>query len=407
MRAHNLRTVFSFEFIRTITKVHFWALSLGIPLLIGAVFWLMSAGSSSLSDRADSSDKATYSFTYSDASGLIDAGVAQSLGGHSVDDAAGAAAVREGRSVAHFTFPKDPVTQPITAIGQDVGLFDSARYSSLAQRVLSESVAKEIGDPQLSALATARPDINLTTYADGRPTGGLASVIAPGIFLVLFYLSILLLGAQMLNVTVEEKENRVTEMILTTMNPTTLIVGKVLGLLAVGVLQMIIFAVPSLLIFSLVTPAVDPQAARELSGVGFMLDPGRIAIGLLLFLGGFLMFTGMLVAIGSIMPNSKEASGAFGAVVMVMFIPFYAGQLIVADPHGLVAQVLTFFPLTSPVTALVRNAIGGLNGWEAALCLVLLFGFALLFLRIGVRLFRTGSISYDVRLSLRKIFIRS
>ena len=403
MRAHNLRTVFSFEFIRTITKVHFWALSLGIPLLIGAVFWLMSAGSSSLSDRADSSDKATYSFTYSDASGLIDAGVAQSLGGHSVDDAAGAAAVREGRSVAHFTFPKDPVTQPITAIGQDVGLFDSARYSSLAQRVLSESVAKEIGDPQLSALATARPDINLTTYADGRPTGGLASVIAPGIFLVLFYLSILLLGAQMLNVTVEEKENRVTEMILTTIEPALLIIGKVLALVLVGLVQMVVFTVPLLVLQGLVgrgSPA--GVAAPSFNGATVVLEPVPILVGGLLFLGGFVMFTGLLVAIGSVMPTAKDASAAFSVVVIAMFLPLYSLMLIVTDPHSVVSQVLTWFPLTTPVTALVRNATGSLGPAETVGVLVLLYGFAALFLGLGVRLFRAGSISYDMRLDIRK-----
>ena len=408
MRAHNLGAVISFEFLRTVRKPRFWLISLSVPLLIAVVVGLVTLSGQTTAERADNQDREPLTFSYTDASGLIDPAVARAAGGTLVADAAAArAAVAAGTAECHVDYPKDPLSQPIDVRGRDLGLFESSRYGAVALAVFRTSVTNRIGDPALARLATAPPDVQLVTYADGSPTPGIAGVIAPGIFLVLFYLAVIMLGNQMLNVTLEEKENRVTEMILTTMNPTTLIVGKVLGLLAVGVLQMIIFAVPSLLIFSLVTPAVDPQAARELSGVGFMLDPGRIAIGLLLFLGGFLMFTGMLVAIGSIMPNSKEASGAFGAVVMVMFIPFYAGQLIVADPHGLVAQVLTFFPLTSPVTALVRNAIGGLNGWEAALCLVLLFGFALLFLRIGVRLFRTGSISYDVRLSLRKIFIRS
>lgn len=103
--------------------------------------------------------------------------------------------------------------------------------------MFSASIEKRIGNPELAKLAVNGANISLVTYADGRPMPGLAGVIAPGLFLVLFYLAVLMLGNQMLNVTLEEKENRVTEMILTTMNPTTLIVGKVLALVLIGIVQ--------------------------------------------------------------------------------------------------------------------------------------------------------------------------
>lgn len=399
MNWHNLRSVIAFETVRTITKVHFWALTLGLPLLIAALSWLIGASNSTVEASADQFEKVSFSFTYADASGVIDAGVAQSLGGKPATDEQGVAAVIAGTSEAHLSFPADPLTQPVKVAGKNMGLFANGRYASLVDTVLGESVTKRIGDPRLAALASHTAEASVVTYTDGQPAGDLQSMILPGLFLVLFYLSILLLGGQMLNVTVEEKENRVTEMILTTMSPTTLIIGKVLALVVVGILQMVVVTVPALLIFGLGGPSMGVSPADLGSSP---INPAAMAVGFLLFLGGFLMFTGMLVAIGSVMPNSKEASGAFGAVVVAMFIPFYAAPMVVADPHGIGSQVLLFFPLTSPVTALLRNAIGGLTLWEAAACLVLLGLCALVFLRLGVRLFRTGSISYDVRLNLRK-----
>lgn len=405
MRSHNLGTVIAFEFMRTITKARFWAFSLGLPLLMGAIVMLITASNSSVDSSVDAQRQASVSFTYTDASGLIDPGVAAAAGGRAITDAeAGRRAVQDGTSDAHVTYPADPLTQPTLVYGRDLGIFDSGRYSGIADRVMNDSVVRRIGDPHLAQLAVKGVDIRLTTYANGVATPGFAGVIVPGLFLVLFYVSILLLGNQMLNVTLEEKENRVTEMVLTMMSPTTLIVGKVIALVAIGVLQTAVFTLPSMLVFSFMRPNLGISDADLSAGVP--IDPVPAVVGFLLFLGGFLMFTGLLVAIGAIMPNVREAGAAFGGIVMSMFVPFYAAPMIVTDPHGIAAQGFTFFPLTSPITALLRNAVGGLYWWETALVLVILFSCGALFLNLGVRLFRTGSITYDARLNLRKALAR-
>lgn len=100
------------------------------------------------------------------------------------------------------------------------------------------------------------------------------------------------------------------------------------------------------------------------------------------------------------MPSAKEAGNTFGIVVMSMFIPLYAASLLVSDPHGVVSQIFTFFPLTAPVSALLRNATGGLYWWEALISLAILAVCGWAFLILGVRLFRTGSISYGNRVKI-------
>src|SRR5919112_4820793 len=89
-----------------------------------------------------------------------------------------------------------------------------------------------------------------------------------------------------------------------------------------------------------------------------------------------------------------------------MFIPFYAYSLIISDPQSPVVQVFTYFPLTAPVTAMLRNGFGTLTGAEAAIVIAELFIVGVLILRLAVHLFRYGSIEYGKKLSIAGTFRR-
>jgi ABC-2 type transport system permease protein len=137
-----------------------------------------------------------------------------------------------------------------------------------------------------------------------------------------------------------------------------------------------------------------------------VFEPGQMITGALLLLGGFTLFTGVLVAIGAIMPTAKEAGTIVGPLMAAMFIPFYAYSLIISDPTSLIVQVFTYFPLTAPVTALLRNGFGTLTGVGAAVVIAELFIVGILILRLAVHLFRYGSIEYGKKLSIAGTFRR-
>jgi ABC-2 type transport system permease protein len=90
----------------------------------------------------------------------------------------------------------------------------------------------------------------------------------------------------------------------------------------------------------------------------------------------------------------------------MMFIPFYTFSLIISNPGALVVQIFTYFPLTAPVTALLRNGFGTLNPVESAIVIVELFVVGLIILRLAVHLFRYGSIEYGRKLSIAGTFRR-
>ena len=136
------------------------------------------------------------------------------------------------------------------------------------------------------------------------------------------------------------------------------------------------------------------------------LEPGAIFVGSMLLLGGFILFTGTLVAIGAMVPTAKEAGTFFAPLMIMIFIPFYVVSLVVSDPKALIVQVLTYFPYTAPVTAMLRNSFGSLSSVEAGIVIVELFALGFLALRLAVYLFRYGSIEYSKRLSLRDTLAR-
>ena len=404
MARHNLRTVMSFEVVRTLTKRRFWIATLIVPVALGIVGGLVSLSSSATDSSVNSQKNAKFSFSYVDASGEVNLEIVTSMGGTKAASASQAIAdVKSGTLDAFFDYPADLPKQHTKVYGADEGIFANGKYSSVATQILIASSQAKIGDPTLATLVQGDVPIDSTTYKEGKKSSGINGVIPPLIFLVLFYVVILLLGNQMLTSTLEEKENRVTEMILVTMNATTLVVGKVLSLFIVGIVQIVVFAVPIAVGFLFFRQSLN-LPNFDLSALTF--NPQQMIVGALLLLGGFVLFTGTLVAVGALMPTVKEAGPVFGIMMALIFIPFYTVALIVSDPTAPIVQIFTYFPYSAPVTAMLRNGFGSLSVLESIIVIVEVFALGIIVLQFGVRLFQYGSIEYAKKVSLKTVFAR-
>ncbi|WP_431220856.1 ABC transporter permease [Leifsonia xyli] len=404
MARHNLGTVIGFEFRRTVTKRRFWAITLIIPILVFGLGSLIIASNVSTANTADQQKNARFEFLYSDASGLVDATIAKQYGGTRIEsEAAGVEEVQIGGTPAYFAYPKDPATQTIRVYGEDSGVFQNSKYAAVAQSLLSASVEQKVGDPTTVSVLQGDVKTATTTFENGKRAPGFEAILPALLFLGAFFVVIVFLGNQMLNSTLEEKENRVTEMILTTINPTNLLLGKVISLFAVGLIQLLVFSLPMVVGYlffrnQLQIPSLD------LSGLVF--DPQKMIVGALILIGGFALFTGTLVAVGAIMPTAKDAAPVFSVVVFAVVIPLYASGFAISSPQSPVVQLLAYFPYTAPITALILNAFGSLPLWQAVIIIVELFVLAVVVLRIAVRLFRYGSIEYSSKVRVRDVLGR-
>ena len=404
MARHNLSTVIGFEFRRTITKRRFWAVTLIIPILVFGLGGLIIASNVSTANTADQQKNARFEFLYSDASKLVDPAIAKQYGGTEItSDAEGVEEVQIGGTAAYFAYPADPAKQTIRVYGEDAGVFQNSKYSAVAESLLSTSVEKTLDDPVTVSVLRGDVKTNTTTFANGKVAPGFEAILPALLFLAAFFIVIVFLGNQMLNSTLEEKENRVTEMILTTINPTNLLLGKVISLFAIGIIQLAVFALPMLIGYLFFR---DQLQIPSLDLTGLVFDPQKMIVGTLILIGGFALFTGTLVAVGAVMPTAKDAAPVFSIVIFAVVIPLYASGFAISSPQSPIVQLLAYFPYTAPITALILNAFGSLPLWQAIIIIVELFVLAYVVLRIAVRLFRYGSIEYTNKVKVRDVLSR-
>jgi len=393
MAKSNIATVVSFEVVRTLRTRVFWIGALLGPILFAGIMAIAVASSASASDEGALGE--SFSFEWVDQSGLINVKLMEAVGGVHVTDAVqGIEDVRTGKVEAFFEFPADPANNPILVAAQDRGIVGSDQYSSVASELLRRSAGDELNNPMLVKLASGDIAVSLTTYKDGAISPGVWGIIPPLLYIGLFFIIVVMQGNRMLTATLEEKENRVTEMILTTIKPTALLTGKVIALGVIGLVQAVVIVIPSVVV---AVWLVRAGLLKSLDLGKLVFEPAPMIIGALLLVGGFLVFTCSLVAIGAAMPTVKDAQGMYATVILLLIIPLYLIAWMITSPDNLLIRIFTYFPWTAPMTAMGRNAIGNLPWWQGLLVSAILFATAYVVFRIASRLFQYGSVEYSKR----------
>jgi ABC-2 type transport system permease protein len=400
---HNQGNVFRFEVTRTLKKKSFWITALSFPVIILAVFAVIFFSNQASDKAAEDIKKQSFSLAVTDDSKLVSPDLLKAVKASVVTDKQAAIGdVESGKLDAYVYYPKDLSKSSVEIYAKNVTLFDNGRYQTVAKSLLDQTVLATT-TPELRTILQDRVNFETTTYKDGKPYNGFKELIAPGVFLILFWALIAMFGSQMLASTTEEKENRVIEMILTTIQARTLIIGKILSLIVLAGVQMLVILIPTIIAYIFLNDALS-LPNFDLSNLP--LDPVRISIGALIFVTSFLLFTGILVGIGAATPTAKEASGFFGTVMVFMFGPLYAVTLFVSSPDAAIVKFLSFFPLTAPIPLMLRNAVGNLSLTEAIIGIAILAVSAVISLAISIRLFRYGALEYSRRLSLKSIFAK-
>ncbi|MBF1024628.1 MAG: ABC transporter permease [Candidatus Nanogingivalaceae bacterium] len=402
---HNLSTVIRFEIVRALKKKSFWILAISFPIMFAAIFGIIFLSNKATDDAAEKLKNQSFSIAITDESKMVKPqliAAAKATEIKSNDKQLAINRVKNGQLDAYIYYPKNLDQQSVEVYGKDVGIFDNGRYSSLANSLLSTSVQSGV-DPAIQKIIQGKISSTSTVYRDGKVHDSIQEMILPGVFLILFYFLITFFGNQMLTSTTEEKENRVIEMILTTIEARTLIIGKIISLIVLAIIQGLLIVLPVLtgyLLFhnQLKLPSVDLSSLP--------IDPLRIGIGFLVFASSFMLFTGLLVAIGAAVPTAKEANSFFGIVMILLFGPLYAITMFISIPDSPLVKFLSLFPLTSPIPLMLRNAAGNLGVSEAIIGIAILIISATIIMAIAVRIFRFGALEYSRKLSAKEIFAR-
>ena len=222
-------------------------------------------------------------------------------------------------------------------------------------------------------------------------------ILVPFIAGILFIFVVMTSGGYLLQAVVEEKENRTMEIVISSVSPSQLMTGKIIGNIAVGLTQLGVW-----LIFGWIGLSITSQYLPILSD--FSLQPGYVFMLLLILLPAFVMIASLLAAIGATMTELREAQQFQTLVTLPMMVPFYLATPIMMNPNSALAIVLSFFPITAPLTILMRMGYTVIPAWQFALSISVLFVFATLAIWFAGRAFRMGMLQYGKKLSLKAIF---
>jgi len=210
---------------------------------------------------------------------------------------------------------------------------------------------------------------------------------APAAFSYILYLSVLITASKLLTNTIEEKSNRLMEVLVSSISPLELMVGKVLGTASTGLAivgSWVLCAALGIFALPRVVPGGLPFDPGAVVG-----DPRFIVSFVVYFLGGYLMFAAMLVAIGSVVNSLQEAQNLLMPVNIVLMLPMLALIPVTQDPNGPLAKVLSFIPFFTPFV-MMNRAAGPPAAWEYVATSALLLVTLLAMFWMAAKIFRVG-----------------
>ena len=265
--------------------------------------------------------------------------------------------------------------------------------SNLVGSNVSNDVLARVQNPLI--LNSTRLD---TTTGKAIPAGDeLAGFIMPYAFGMLFMMSLFLSSGYLLQGVAEEKENRLIEILLSSVSARQLLIGKVIGLGAAGLLQIIVWLI-TMVIFVVVA------ASSIVSLSGLHVSAGLILLSIVYFILGYILLGIIWAAIGSISSTARESSQWTAITILPSVLPLVLLGLFITNPNHVVFTILTFFPLTAPLMAVMKLSIGALPLWQLILSIITMIISIVVAMWLASRVFRTFLLMYGKRPSLKEIW---
>lgn len=238
--------------------------------------------------------------------------------------------------------------------------------------------------------------VSLDGQSDRDPDNMLTFFL-PYIVTFLFYFVIFGSASLMLNSVTSEKQNRILEILMTSITPMEMLTGKMIALGLVGMLQTLVWSATGLLVLRISGQTFELPAA-------FQLDISILFWGLLFFLLGYAVYASLMAGVGALVPNLKEASQATFVIMIPLIVPLMLVAPLISKPNSLLAVIISLFPLTAPVTMMTRLAATAVPLWQILLALALLLGTAYIIVRGVAGLFRAQTLLTGQKFSLKLLF---
>lgn len=308
------------------------------------------------------------------------------------------------------------------------------QLSQNIERFLEEKNYKKLGIDKAD-IEAAKVSVHIqpkTLTDDGEKESSAELPITIGfIAAIIIYMFIFMYGVQVMRGVIEEKINRVVEVLISSVKPFQLMAGKIIGIALVALTQFLLWAILTGVIVSVVSlvfglssmaqgqdlSQLQNVSSGELDGLMGNSQISGILLGLMnfnwaamittfifFFIGGYLLYASLFAAIGSAVDNETDTQQFMMPVTVPLILAFVAAQGIIKNPDGALAFWMSIIPFTSPIIMPVRVAMGRYEVWELLLSIGLLIGAFLATVWLAAKIYKVGILMYGKKVSWKELW---
>jgi len=432
----NIFLVLRREYLVRVKKKSFVIMTILGPLLFvggyAAVFWV-AMGSVDLKNVQVLDKSGLFSGKFKDSKTLKFNYISSSL-----DSAK--AKFKGGKDNALVYIPADVIKEP-----KSVRIYAPKNVSMELKSEIEQVIEKQIEEIKLSEagithkiLEDSRVNVDSETVSlsdDGekKSSSGAATVIG-GICAFLIYMSVFVYGTQVMRGVTEEKTSRIVEVIISSVKPFQLMMGKIIGVALVGLTQFVLWILLTATLTSAATAVLSSQRPEDakaitqemskmnkdmpnksmpggnvdnpiqevLGAVGSLNIPLIIGCFLFYYLGGYLLYSALFGAVGAAVDNDADTQQFMLPITLPIIFSFIFAQFVLRDPDGSLAFWTSMIPFTSPIIMMVRIPFG-VPVWELALSMTLLVLGFMGTTWLAARIYRVGILMYGKKVSYKEL----
>ena len=317
-----------------------------------------------------------------------------------------------------------PSTENVEELSSSIEIFSKKQLSLQLKNSIKYHIEDKLKtlkltqfniDPKLLSKAEVKVKLQgIIINEKGQKSEG-NSEISYGLALLsgfLIYIFIFMYGAMIMRSVIEEKTNRIVEVIISSVQPFQLMISKIIGVALVGLTQFLIWIILGLILFALTqsmligdlsdssNPELIGNLLNSIDGVPFIK---LITAFVFFFLGGYLLYGSLFAAIGSGVDQETDTQQFMLPLTIPLIISFIFVQIVADNPDSTVSQFLSIFPLTSPILMMVRIPFG--VEWVELIASILVLIFSFIFTTwLAAKIYRTGILMYGKKFNYKEVW---
>lgn len=337
------------------------------------------------------------------------------------------------------------IGKDIVANPNDARLYTSASSSLVLEESIADQIEKVIESERLKAynidnideiLENVKASVHIATFRtdkdeESAATSAVASSLIGMLLGFLLYFILAIYGSMVMQSVIDEKSSRILEVMVSTVKPFEMLMGKILGIALVAAVQVLVWGVLIVLFSAVIMPALMPENILEsvqqvqagadvsalamqqdvspemLTAMASLLDTGHLAmiIGtvLLYLVGGFLLFASLYAAVGASVDQAQDAQQLTTIITLPIIVAFVVTMMVMKDPNSPLVFWCSMIPFTSPIVMVARIP-SGIPTWEIVTSLVLLYATFTLCVWGAAKIYKIGIFMHGAKPTIRDMW---